>query len=248
MHCNPTESAKKIKHDNIVGLRYLKGKFSPTKHKDFRPVPAKYSIRQGLYLHRQALAKFILMAKAAKLDGVELFILSATRNFYSQKGIWQAKFQGRRKVDGEDLSKTIPDEKKRALRILRWSSMPGTSRHHWGTDFDIAFARDKAHIALTNKAYTYGKGLKAYQWLRQNSHRFGFCQPYHQAPDQRSQGKLSLGYYEEKWHWSYKPLAKQLLAEYVANINSLKPEGFTGAGAGRSLYKNYVLNIAKECQ
>lgn len=110
------------------------------------------------------------MHAAALKDSVQLVIISATRNFEAQKGIWEAKWTGERLVNDADISKTIPDPRQRALKILEYSSMPGSSRHHWGTDIDLNDLSD-AHFQT-------GKGKKVYDWLRTHAQKFGFCQPY----------------------------------------------------------------------
>jgi zinc D-Ala-D-Ala carboxypeptidase len=53
---------------------------------------------------------------------------------------------------------------------MQYSSMPGTSRHHWGTDVDL--------YALDDIYFTYGDGKIVYDWLLANAANYGFCQPY----------------------------------------------------------------------
>ena len=60
------------------------------------------------------------------------------------------------------------DSLKAAKTILLYSSMPTTSRHHWGTDMDIN--------SLENSYFASGQGLKEYTWLKKNAAKFGFCQ------------------------------------------------------------------------
>ena len=111
------------------------------------------------------------MYDAAKKEGITLKIISATRNFATQKIIWEGKWTGKRLHESkENLAKTIPNPTERAIKILRWSSMPGTSRHHWGTDIDLN--------KLNNSYFEKGEGLKIYNWLIANASSFGFCQPY----------------------------------------------------------------------
>ncbi len=116
---------------------YLMGKFVPSKHPDFTVIKTKYASRNGMYMRKDAYSAFQKMHEAAIKDGVNLKIISATRPFDRQRSIWEAKWTGSRKVGGLDLSKTIADPSTRALKILEYSSMPGTSRHHWGTDIDL---------------------------------------------------------------------------------------------------------------
>ncbi|MEQ1903082.1 MAG: DUF4157 domain-containing protein [Pirellulaceae bacterium] len=86
--------------------------------------------------------------------------------------------------------------------ILMTSSAPGVSRHHAGTDFD--FGQTDKH--LQNEAWTgTGDFADAYSWLARNASRYGFMQPFN------TKGGYGKGYTEERWHWSYYPIAQALL-------------------------------------
>ena len=118
--------AKEVPDNNFIF-----GKFNPAKHPDFVKI-GKYQ-----YLQKETYNAFKSMRTKAKKDGVYLNIVSATRTFNRQKNIWERKWTGKRKVAGKNLSRAIPNHTKRAKEILKYSAMPGTSRHHWGTDIDI---------------------------------------------------------------------------------------------------------------
>ena len=226
-----------IRMDSSITLDYLMGKFNPETDNNFIKIEKKYASRSGMFLHKKAYKAFKEMHAAAKADGINLTIRSATRNFKSQKGIWEAKWTGARKVeDGQDISKTIPDPKQRALKILEYSSMPSTSRHHWGTDIDIN--------AFTNKYFAQGKGKKEYDWLAANAASFGFCQPYTAKGEERPDG-----YNEEKWHWSYLPLSKPLIDQAKLRLKNEMVKGFKGAETATEIdvVKKYVLGINQEC-
>lgn len=227
---------------------YLVGKYNPADYPaDFQTIPSKYALQSTMYMQKDALKAFIEMAEAAQMSGFNIFIVSSLRNFYSQKYIWESKFNGQRLVEGKNLKKAYPNEKKRALKILEYSSMPGTSRHHWGTDIDIGYDIKNAGSMLTNEAYEKGKGKKFYNWMLENAERFGFCQPYKDTPQKRN-SRYRYGYQEEKWHWSYKPLAKKYLAAYVKNAKKFIPAGFSGSRSVKSFFLDYVENIHKDCQ
>ncbi len=219
-------------------LDYLRGRFDPAKHPDFRSVPAYLTDKsRTFYLRKDACAAFEKMHKAAADDGVQLLIISATRNFDRQKSIWEAKWTGARLLEGkENASKAYPAAKDRALAILRWSSMPGTSRHHWGTDMDIN--------QLTNKYFESGRGLKEYEWLQNNAAAYGFCQPYSPKGVDRPDG-----YNEEKWHWSYLPVARQLTKLAQTKLNDSQIDDFKGAEAAAEIgvVKKFVLGISRTC-
>lgn len=168
------------------------------------------------------------MAQAAAKEGVKLTIISATRNFDRQKAIWENKWNGKVRVEGVDL-RTVKDPAERAKRILRFSSMPGTSRHHWGTDFDLN--------ALENEYFESGEGLRVYRWLQTHAATYGFCQPYTDKATGRS------GYEEEKWHWSYVPLSADLLSRYNELIQRSDITGFAGSEANVNPIGDYVNGV-----
>ena len=219
-------------------LLYITGHFDPAHHPDFAVVPEAYASRGGLYLRKETLEAFRRMYDSAMQDGVQLRIVSATRNFNTQKDIWEAKWNGDRLVeDGRDLAKTTPDPVERALAILRYSSMPGTSRHHWGSDMDLN--------NLTNEYFAQGEGLKIYTWLQQHAYSFGFCQPYTAQDSLRP-----TGYQEEKWHWSYLPVAQPLTIQAQYYLSDDMINGFLGAETADSIHvvQNYVLGVNQQCK
>ena len=227
-------------------LSILLGKYNPAKDDSYQIIPPNLTTQTNMYLHRQALDAFTLMADEAKKAGFDIYINSAIRDFSTQKYIWESKFSGQRLVEGKNLKKSIPAEKARALNILEYSSMPGTSRHHWGTDIDLGFGKNVGQM-LTNEAFESGEGLRFYNWLKNNAHHYGFCQPYKEKPEKRNLN-LRYGYHEEKWHWSYKPLSEIYLKKYLENAEKFIPSGFEGSRIGADLYLDFVRNIHKDCQ
>jgi len=115
--------------------------------------------------------------------------------------------------------------------------MPGTSRHHWGTDIDLN--------NFNNAWFEKGDGLELFIWLEKNAHAYGFCRPYTKKDMERPDG-----YNEEKWHWSYMPLSQKLtdLAEAYLEDEMLK--GFMGSEVAPELdiVKKYVLGINHGCR
>ncbi len=216
---------------------YLMGKFDPATRSEFSKVDTAHADRPNLHLRKDTYRAFSKMHEAAKKEGIKLIIRSATRNFDSQKNIWERKWNGITKLEGNIDATTISNEVERALAILRYSSMPGTSRHHWGTDIDLN--------AFHNAYFEKGEGLQIYQWLKKHAHDFGFCQPYTEKGVKRP-----AGYQEEKWHWSYLPVATVLLEAGEASLNNSDIVGFKGFKAATSIgvVENYVLGIDPICK
>lgn len=219
-------------------IDYLIGKFDPAKHPDFVEIAPEHASRAGMYLRRDAYEAFKKMYAAARQDGIRLTIISATRNFDYQKGIWEAKWTGARLIeDGENLAQTTPDPVERALKILRYSAMPGSSRHHWGTDMDLN--------NLNNPFFDNGEGKKIYDWLRAHAASFGFCQPYSPKGPGRPDG-----YNEERWHWSYLPVARPLTDLARTQLKDELITGFKGSETASRIgvVEKYVLGVNEECR
>lgn len=233
------EKAVPMAIDSTLDLDYLRGRFEPSQHPDFTKVAPALTDGDGTYyLRKDAYQAFQEMHLAAKADGVTLTIISATRNFDRQKSIWEAKWSGARLLEGREKAPEVyPDPQERALAILRWSSMPGTSRHHWGTDMDIN--------RLTNSYFESGEGLKVYEWLTAHAQGFGFCQPYSPKGPERPHG-----YNEEKWHWSYEPIARQLTELARTALNDEQIDGFAGAEVATEIgvVEKYVLGVSSACK
>ena len=106
------------------------------------------------------------------------------------------------------------------------STHPKNTQHHallfnarhisppLGTDLDF--------ISVETDYWTHGEGLRTYQWLCNNAHKFGFFQPYTADPSR-------TGYAEERWHWSYAPLSKPYLETYKQKITAEDITGFSGS-------------------
>ena len=218
-----------LEKNQVSEKQYLLGQFDPTVHPDFIKPADTYTkgSARNQWMRKEAYIAFIKMAKEAKKEGISLVIISATRPFAAQKAIWERKWKER---------EALP-ELERAKNILLFSSMPGTSRHHWGSDIDIN--------ELSNAYFTQGNGLKEYEWLRKNASKYGFCQTYTSKTD----GKRT-GYEEEKWHWSYLPVSRQLTNLYKEKLSNGDIKGFTGAESAEliDIKTKYVLGINPECQ
>lgn len=206
------------------------GKFDPSTRTDFVAVKKTYTDKPDMYLRREAYEAFEKMALSAKKEGVVLKIISSTRTFAQQKAIWEGKW--------ERFAADQPDPEDRARKILEYSSMPGTSRHHWGTDLDLN--------DLNNPTFEKGgKYEKVYQWLSSHAHEYGFCQPYTPKGAERPHG-----YNEEKWHWSYQPLSKEILAAYKQQVTDAQIVGFKGAETASTIHAvgHYVSGVSGQCQ
>jgi len=223
-------------HDSLIDLQYLLGQFEPSTHPLFSKIDKELTnITEG-YLRTEALEAFRKMHQAAGEENIKLTIVSATRNFNHQKRIWEAKWNGTTLVDGKDL-RTVKDHHERARIILKYSSMPGTSRHHWGTDIDIN--------SVNPEYFEKPEGKKVYDWLAENAGDYGFCQTYTKKDSLRK-----TGYEEEPWHWSYTPVSSALLNKYKSIVKPEDIKGFKGdkTVVGVRMIEEYVVGINPLCK
>jgi LAS superfamily LD-carboxypeptidase LdcB len=221
---NPIDTVKQNDPDSLITNDFLMGKFNYRSHPLFVKVPAAMCTKE-LYIQKEALEAFQRMHDAALKDSISFKIVSGTRSFNEQKTIWETKWKK------EIIAQKTP--KAAALKILEYSSMPSTSRHHWGTDIDIN--------SVEGAYFRKGKGLKEYNWLVKNANSYGFFQTY----TQKDKGRT--GYSVEEWHWSYLPLSKKYLDFYNTRITNQDIKGFTGSETAVEIdiIKNFVNGIEK---
>lgn len=145
---------------------------------------------------------FEAMKNAASKDGIELQVVSAFRSFDRQKAIYERKY---RKYVDQGLTPEQAVEK-----IIEYSTIPGTSRHHWGTDLDLIDGKPEAPNAVLEPEHFYGDGVfcPMREWMQQHAHDYGFVEVYTNHP-QRS------GFNHEPWHYSYAPLAIPYLRKFI---------------------------------
>jgi LAS superfamily LD-carboxypeptidase LdcB len=97
----------------------------------------------------------------------------------------------------------------RVKAILWWSALPGASRHHWGTDFDVVDAASKPpgyKLQVVPAEYLDGGPFhRLTTWLDTHMHAFGFFRPY-----TTDRGGVS----PEPWHLSYAPVATAAMRQF----------------------------------
>ena len=233
-----TKEKPSIQKDSSLTVDFITGHFNPAKDSSFVEISKKYADRHGMYMKKEAYEAFKKMWSDAQKENINLVIRSAARNFDYQKGIWERKWTGETILsNGENASKVYENEKDRALKILEYSSMPGTSRHHWGTDIDFN--------NFNNEWFESGEGLKLFNWLEKNAHEYGFCRPYTTKGEERPHG-----YNEEKWHWSFMPLSQKYTQFAKEHLNNNNISGFKGSNVADNIdiVNKYILGINHSCK
>lgn len=217
---NPATVPARSKLFPINPAAYLLGRFRADTTTDFVRLPPRLTDGRPAYLRTEAAKALGKMVTAAQEAGLALTVISATRSYAAQRHIWNAKFTGSRLSMGRNLAEAYPDTTERCLAILQYSSAPGLSRHHWGTDVDFN--------STAPVDWRTPEGVAVLEWLTENARRFGFYLAYPQGREH--------GYRYEPWHWSYQPIARPLVRRYFDRLISDEAiTGFLGASHVREL-------------
>ncbi|QAA81163.1 D-alanyl-D-alanine carboxypeptidase family protein [Aequorivita sp. H23M31] len=152
---------------------------------------------------------FNKMKVAAAKENINLEVVSAYRSFQRQKEIFEGKY---RRFTSQGLSPENAIEK-----IIEYSTIPGTSRHHWGTDLDIidANAPRPANVLMPENFHGLGPYCNLKVWLDKNAHKFDFIEVYTDNGNRK-------GFRYEPWHFSYAPVSIPMLREYQQKIDVKK--------------------------
>lgn len=166
-------------------------------------------------IHREAASALLALFNRAKSDGFDLAMTSSYRSYEAQKNIWNNKVQGLRPVldsDSRPVDITTKSQLELMYLILRWSAIPGGSRHHWGTDLDVydqnAIGPDYKIQLVPDEYESGGVFAQSNFWLTENMGDFGFFRPY--SVDRG-------GIAPEPWHISYRPLSEYFLQQFNFN-------------------------------
>lgn len=167
------------------------------------------SLAGGQRLHADAATAWAALVADASEAGFDLAIASSFRSCARQVAIWNGKVRGERPVHDDTGAPVnigaLPDAGK-VLAIMRFSALPGTSRHHWGTDldvFDAGAVPANYTVQLSPQEVAPGGVFDAlHVWLDERmaaGESHGFYRPY-----DRDRGGVA----PERWHLSYAPVAQ----------------------------------------
>ncbi|KGK31707.1 M15 family metallopeptidase [Cellulophaga baltica] len=192
---------------------------------------------KGINLRKEAHDAFIEMKRAAYTGGIDLKIVSSYRSFDRQQVIFENKF-----IKYTDAGMAPLDA---ISKIIEYSTIPGTSRHHWGTDIDVidGYQKVSGDVLVPSK---YGEGqpfADFKKWMDENSEKFGFYLVY-------TDDKKRRGFKYEPWHYSYAPISIPMLETFRSKnlLQIYKDEDFLGSehftsGFLRTYITDNVLDI-----
>lgn len=185
-------------------------------------------------LQKEVWEAYEKMRAAAKLEGINIQVVSGYRTYQRQKTIYNSKYN-RFTKQGMPPAQAISE-------ILKYSTLPGTSRHHWGTDMDIIDASQPQPASVLEEEHYHGNGVYAKMklWLNEHSESFGFYEVYDNSESRK-------GFQYEPWHFSYKPISILMLEEFMCLDSDVLLKDETLAGkkhlSAEFINKYYEENI-----
>jgi LAS superfamily LD-carboxypeptidase LdcB len=176
----------------------------------------KVNFANDFDLHKQSIEPFKELYHLGLKEGFKIKVVSGYRSFERQLNIWNAKFLGKKKLynlQEAEISVNNLNEEEICRLILLWSALPGTSRHHWGTDLDVieinaAQAHNFETKLLNSEFNDGGIFFEFYTWLKDNISTFDFFMPY-------SSFKEGVGI--EPWHISHRQVAQKYMQSIDPN-------------------------------
>jgi len=156
---------------------------------------------KGFSLRKEAYDAFVKMCAAAAKDGFDIYVVSSYRTYAHQNRIWERKYK---RFTKQGLSPIQAIKK-----IITYSTIPGTSRHHWATDIDIIDknASYSGDVLVPKKFHGDGPFCKLREWLEEHANSFGFYIVYTDHAHRK-------GFKYEPWHYTYAPISIPMLKEY----------------------------------
>jgi len=153
-------------------------------------------------LSKAAGKAFVKMQKAALKAGITLEIVSGYRSYERQTQIWNRKYKANHDAGLSPIENI--------QKIIEYSTLPGTSRHHWGCDVDLIDGSKPKNgdVLLTEKFHGEGPYAFMRKWMDEHAAQFGFIRPYTEDPHRS-------GFFYEPWHYSYAPESIPMLEDYL---------------------------------
>ncbi len=193
---------------------------------------------KDINLRKEAHDAFLAMKKAAYQDGIDIKIVSSFRSFDRQLAIFERKYLQYTEDEGMEPLEAID-------KIIEYSTIPGTSRHHWGTDIDIIDGSKptEGDVLVASKFEEGGPYADLKAWMDEHASEYGFYLVYTKEPKRR-------GFKYEPWHYSYAPLSVPMLEVFRKKniLQLLVEEDFLGSeflttGFIRTYIRDNILGI-----
>jgi LAS superfamily LD-carboxypeptidase LdcB len=211
-------------------------------------------LNEDYLVHEEVLIAFNSLKQEASHEGLDLTAISTFRPFDEQLQIWNNKATGQKILlddNGKPLEFDKLSKEEIVFRILRWSALPGASRHHFGTDIDVidkkALTDLNYRVQLVPSEYSkdgiFGK-LSSWLDIRiSDREAFGFYRPY-----DIDRGGVA----PEMWHLSLRPIADEYLSEFSFEVfkKFLESDAYKEMELrdivldhAQTIYQRYIVNV-----
>jgi LAS superfamily LD-carboxypeptidase LdcB len=210
---------------------------------------------QRFMINKASITDFKSLKNICNEAGFDLAINSSFRDYKTQLKIWNEKALGKRDlldVNGEKLEYKDLSKEEVLFSIMRWSALPGMSRHHWGTDIDVydlnTLPTPDYKVELTPQEVCpegcFGRLHLFLDKLIDSNRSFNFFRPY---------SKDLGGVSPEKWHLSHLPESSKFLNSLSFTVfddflNSLKNDEIELLDLVKEnrelIYERYITNIS----
>lgn len=199
---------------------------------------------------------FLSLIELCKNNGFDLSIHSSFRNYNTQLKIWNEKAIGNRDLLdelGNKLDFNLLSKDEVLFSILRWSALPGMSRHHWGTDIDVydkhCLPSKDYKVELTPQEVAptgcFGELHLFLDEVISSNKSFNFFRPY---------SKDLGGVSPEKWHLShihesskyFSEVTFEMFTEYLDSLNENDIQLLNLIKKNKEvIYERYITNISQ---
>ncbi|WP_340075537.1 M15 family metallopeptidase [Leptobacterium sp. I13] len=197
--------------------------------------PVLYGDKIGL--RKEAYEAFLKMKAAAKKEGIAIEVVSGYRDYFKQKSIYERKYK---QYTAAGLSPEATIQK-----IIAYSTIPGTSRHHWGTDIDMidGNGEKKGDVLVPEKFHGDGPYCTFKEWMDEHANDYGYYLVYTNNANRK-------GFKYEPWHYSYAPISVPMLKAYkkldikqIFRAQELMGDSYFSDDFIQSYYKEHILDI-----
>ena len=183
-----TKESNYLNNINILVNKYT---YVPRNYKPENLVLMHEYSKENIYLVSDAYKKFVLLADSALKQGLNIRAISAYRDVSYQENLY-SKYS---KNDSLEIVDT-------------YSARPGYSEHHTGLAIDVD---------NINTSYEYFEYTDEYEWMINNSYKYGFILRYPKSKEDIT------GYKYESWHFRY---VGKKAAKYIHRHNITYDEYF----------------------
>jgi LAS superfamily LD-carboxypeptidase LdcB len=170
-------------------------------------------LSEHLQLNSLVQKDFMALKSKLEFEGIDLRPVSSFRSYQSQVEIWNDKVYGKRvlnNIQGEPINIGSATTDQILDALLAWSAVPGSSRHHWGSEIDVYdhthFTNQRLQLIPSEYENIDGPCHKLYQNIKKMKSPF--------TTVFNGTGKIQ----KEPWHISHVQTSKLFSQHYTFEV------------------------------